>query len=265
LAKTASPLWSVLSAKISYNVIPDKNTTEGQEMAGQNSNGGIPAVLKCYGGARKPLRFLLLTLLILISAALFTPTSLAADDGHDPLLTFYYARGADPDFFNILPELIRGESMTDDTYLYALSYFHPLTTPGGLQKVFDFLRVPNTRTGIEGVVGKHNGLQHNWEVGATWQLRFAPWRLAMVRVRPAVGIGLSCAIGDPAYEDGPEHDPEKRYHLLNFNIYELEWGLQKVPAISLVTRLHHRSGIWGVIAPPLVGSNFLAVGLRYRF
>ncbi len=234
-------------------------------MARQHSNDCIPAALRQHGVAGKLVRLLLLIFLTLLAAALFASASHAADDGHYPLLTFYLARGADPDFFNILPELIRGEAMMDDTYLYALGYFHPLTTPGGLQRVFDFLRVPNTRTGIEGVVGKHNGLQHNWEVGATWQLRFAPWRLAMVRVRPAVGIGLSYAIGDPAYEDGPEDDPEKRYHLLNFNIYELEWGLQKAPAVSLVTRLHHRSGIWGVIAPPLVGSNFLAVGLRYRF
>jgi hypothetical protein len=234
-------------------------------MTGQGSGGSLPAAPRCYGVSGNPLRVLILALLTLLSAVIFATASHAADDDHAPLLTFYYGRGADPDFFNILPELVRGESMMDDTYLYALGYFHPLSTPGGLQKVFDFLRVPNTRTGFEGVVGKHAGLQHNWEAGAVWQLRFAPLRLAMVRVRPALGIGLSYAIGDPAYEDGPEDDPEKRYHLLNFNIYELEWSLEKAPAVSLVTRLHHRSGIWGVIAPPLVGSNFLAVGLRYRF
>ena len=234
-------------------------------MTGQGSGCSVPVAPRCYDVAGNPLRVLLFTLLTLLSATLFASASHAADDDHAPLLTFYYGRGADPDFFNILPELVRGESMMDDTYLYALGYFHPLSTLGGLQKVFDFLRVPNTRTGIEGVVSKHDGLQRNWEVGATWQLRFAPLRLAMVRVRPTVGVGLSYAIGDPAYEDGPENDPEKRYHLLNFNIYELEWSLEKAPAVSLVTRLHHRSGIWGVIAPPLVGSNFLAVGLRYRF
>lgn len=205
------------------------------------------------------------TILVLLSLALFTPAGHAAEADHPRLLTFYFARGADPNIFMIFPEMIRGEAVMDDAYLYALGYFHPLSTPGGLQKVFDFLRVPNTRTGVEGVAGKHNGLQHNWEAGAVWQLRFAPLRLPLIQVRPAVGIGLSYAIGNPAYEDGPKDDPEKRYHLLNFNIYELEWSLQKAPAVSLVTRIHHRSGIWGLIAPPLVGSNFLAVGLRYSF
>ena len=72
-------------------------------------------------------------------------------------MSFYFARGADPNIFEIFPEMIRGEAVMDDTYLYALGYFHPLRTPGGLQKVFDFLLVPNTRTGIEGVVVDPNG------------------------------------------------------------------------------------------------------------
>lgn len=206
-----------------------------------------------------------LSILAILSLVLYAPACHAAADKHPSQLTFYLAQGADPNIFMIFPEMIRGESLMDDTYMYALGYFHPLVTPDGLQKVFDFLRVPNTRTGVEGIVGKHNGLQHNWEADAVWQLRFAPLRLPMIRVRPAVGIGLSYAIGNPAYEDGPKDDPDKRYHLQNINIYELEWSLEKAPAVSLVTRIHHRSGIWGVIAPPLVGSNFLAVGLRYSF
>ena len=210
----------------------------------------------------KALRLPILALLLLV---LLTPAGRAAADDHPALLTLYLAQGADPNIFMIFPEMLRGESMMDGTYFTALGYFHPLATPGGLQKVFDLLRVPNTRTGVEGLVGKHRGLQHITEIGGSWQLRFAPLRLPQLWVRPSVGIGLSYALGNPAYEDGPRFDPEKRYHLLNFNIYELEWSLAKVPAVSLVTRIHHRSGIWGVIAPPVVGSNFLAVGLRYSF
>lgn len=215
--------------------------------------------------ARNPGKALRLTILTLLFGVLLAPAGRAAADDHPSQLTLYLAQGADPNIFMIFPEMLRGESMMDDSYFAALGYFHPLATPGGLQKVFDLLRVPNTQTGIEALLGKHHGRQHNTEAGAAWQLRFAPLRLPLLRVRPSVGIGLSYAIGDPAYEDGPRFDPEKRYHLLNFNIYELEWSLAKAPAVSLVTRIHHRSGIWGVIAPPVVGSNFLAVGLRYSF
>lgn len=205
-----------------------------------------------------------LPILALLFVILLSPDCHAADD-HPSQLTLYLAQGANPSIYMIFPEMLRGEPVMDDTYFAALGYFYPLATPSGLQKVFDLLQVPNTRTGIEGQVGQHHGLQHNVETGATWQLRFAPLRLPLLRVRPAAGIGLSYAIGDPSFEDGSRFDPEKRYHLLNFNIYELEWSLEKAPAVSLVTRIHHRSGIWGVIAPPLVGSNFLAVGLRYSF
>jgi hypothetical protein len=206
-----------------------------------------------------------LTIPAFLVVLLFAPAGRAAADEHSPLLTLYLAQGADPDILSIFPELLRGASVTEDTYFLALGYFQPLATPGGLQRLFELLRVPNTRTGVEGLAGKHFGLQYNVEVGAAWQLRFAPLRLARLRVRPAVGIGLSYAIGNPAYEDGPRSNPDKRYHLLNFNSYELEWSLEPLPAIALVTRIHHRSGIWGVIAPPIVGSNFLSVGLRYRF
>jgi hypothetical protein len=32
-----------------------------------------------------------------------------------------------------------------------------------------------------------------------------------------------------------------------------------------VTRIHHRSGVYGLIAPSGVGSNFVVAGLRYKF
>jgi hypothetical protein len=106
---------------------------EEQEMTGQGAGGSFPAMPKCFSVAKTPLAVLILALLTLLSAAIFSSVSHVAEDDHHPLLTFYYGRGADPDFFNILPELVRGEAMQDDTCLYALGYFHPLTTPGGLQ------------------------------------------------------------------------------------------------------------------------------------
>jgi hypothetical protein len=168
-----------------------------------------------------------LPILILLLVVLLAPACRAAAEDTPSQLTLYLAQGADPNIYMISPEMLRGEPVMDDTYFAALGYFHPLATPTALQKLFDLLHVPNTRTGIEGQLGKHHGRQHNAEAGATWQLRFAPLHLPLLRVRPAAGIGLSYAIGDPAYEDGSRFDPEKRYHLLNFNIYELEWSLEK--------------------------------------
>ncbi|GAC1604101.1 MAG: hypothetical protein NVS3B2_09260 [Ramlibacter sp.] len=69
----------------------------------------------------------------------------------------------------------------------------------------------------------------------------------------------------PTYEDGPDSDPTRRYRFQNFTAIELEGGLNQLPETSLVARIHHRSVLYGLIAPKHVGSNFLTVGIRHRF
>lgn len=77
------------------------------------------------------------------------------------------------------------------------------------------------------------------------------------------GIGLSHAFGTPSYEDGPRDDPARRYHTQLLILVNMEWKLSTATNWSLLMRVHHRSGAYGLIAPPKVGSNFLAIGLRY--
>jgi hypothetical protein len=204
-------------------------------------------------------------LLAALIALFYIPMdSLAAGD-HPRQLTLYAGQGVDSNLVDIFPKTVKGELDMDDTWLYAVGYFHPLSTPGLLQRIFDVLQIPNTRTGIDGVVGKHHGLQDNWEVDAAYQLRFAGWRLGHLGIRPGVGLGGSYALSRPGYEDGPKGRPEKRYRFQNFNTYELEWSAPDMSRLALVTRIHHRSGIYGIIAPARVGSNFLTIGLRYGF
>lgn len=207
----------------------------------------------------------LLALVVWLSLAAFPAILLAAEAEHPPQLTAYFGQGADANLVDLFPKALQGELEMENTRLYALGYFQLFTTPGLLQKAFDFLLIPNTRTGFETVVGKHQGLQHNWETDVAWQLRFAPLRLGPLDIHPSVGLGFSYALGRPTYEDGPENNPEKRYRLQNFNIYELEWSLPAASRLALVTRIHHRSGMYGIIAPRRVGSNFLTLGLRYSF
>jgi hypothetical protein len=84
-------------------------------------------------------------------------------------------------------------------------------------------------------------------------------------VNLAAGTGLSYAKRKPTYEYGPKDDLERRYRLQLLVLFELEWKLRNMDALTLATRIHHRSGLYGLIAPPLVGSNFITMGLRYRF
>lgn len=212
---------------------------------------------------KQPRIFLvLITLLCVVSS----PAVLqAAELENSSQLTFYAGRGVDSNLVDIFPKAIKGELDMDDTWLYALGYYHPLGTPGLLQSVFNVLGVSNTRTGVEAVLGRHHGLQANWETDAAWQWRFAGWTLGPLAIRPGIGLGFSYALSRPTYEDGPQGNEEKRYRFQNFNTYELEWSAPDVSRLALVTRIHHRSGMYGIIAPSRVGSNFLTVGLRYSF
>ncbi len=121
------------------------------------------------------------------------------------------------------------------------------------------------RQDIEVLMLKHHGLQHNAELGAAYLLRTPDLQMGPVGVNLAAGTGLSYAIGKPTYEDGPKDDLERRYRLQLLLLFELEWKLRNVNGLTLATRIHHRSGVYGLIAPPHVGSNFITLGLRYRF
>lgn len=45
---------------------------------------------------------------------------------------------------------------------------------------------------------------------------------------------------------------------------ELALGLPQYPQIALISRIHHRSEAYGLLANE-GGSNALAIGLKYRF
>ncbi len=117
---------------------------------------------------------------------------------------------------------------------------------------------------VEGQFGQHFGLQHHQEATLSLVLRSRqielPWTAAQVNL--AVSEGLSYALSRPAYE-GTEKG-ETPHKFLNYLAFEAEFSHPSWPGISIVPRLHHRSGIFGFIAPQGAGSNFVGVGLRFR-
>jgi len=180
-------------------------------------------------------------------------------------VSFYRGQGVDANLIHLIPDLLSGDLRYEETFFTALGYYHPLETPRVMQPVFDFFHVPNTNTGFEFILAKHNGLQHNAEVDVAYLLRFSRLSLSVISVQFSFGYGLSYAFGRPTYEDGPVEDPDARYRFQSYGAYELEWGYSADPRFGLVTRIHHRSGTYGIIAPPKVGSNFVTLGLRYSF
>lgn len=122
---------------------------------------------------------------------------------------------------------------------------------------------------VEGRVLKHFGLQEHGEVALAILIRSPQIPLpAGLSMNVAIGEGGSYALTLPKYEgsiaaEGPMAAGPRRF--LNYLPIELELSHQAWKPAHLVLAIHHRSGIWGVIAPHKTGANYLTAGLRLDF
>src|SRR6058998_3237933 len=109
---------------------------------------------------------------------------------------------------------------------------------------------------------KHFGEQDNWEFTGSVNLRWVvfPWN-RHVETTLALGEGLSWATEIPALEKADSTNTENA-QLLNYILIEVTFAIPESPW-SLVTRIHHRSGVFGLFGHS--GSNILEAGIRYRF
>lgn len=110
----------------------------------------------------------------------------------------------------------------------------------------------------EAQIYHHWGLQSLWEanlgIAARWT-RF-PWD-RWLDTSVSLGQGVSHASQRPPLED----ETRNLLHYMHFEIAVQVPGSERV---SLAGRLHHRSGGFGTYGVT-GGSNFLALGIRYRF
>jgi hypothetical protein len=115
---------------------------------------------------------------------------------------------------------------------------------------------------LEAQLGWHLRLQRHGEatLSLAWRSRDLVLPLGGLRVNVAAAEGLSYALSRPAFE-GVVNEVRPR-QFLNYLAFEFEVSHPAMPGVALVPRLHHRSGIFGLIAPQGSGSNFLGVGLR---
>ena len=121
---------------------------------------------------------------------------------------------------------------------------------------------PHIRWELEGQMQKHFGEQEHVEFASTINARWItfPWN-RYLETSVAIGGGLSVTSEVPVLE---KRDPDNSNAatLLHYLLLEAEIGLPN-SNWSLVGRVHHRSGIFGLFSHS--GSNVLAVGVRYRF
>ncbi len=123
---------------------------------------------------------------------------------------------------------------------------------------------------VEGQVAEHWGVQEYQEANVVviGRVHILPNTLP-VATSIAVGTGLSYTSTTPIIET--DEQKEKNYgttetsRLLHYLMAEAAFGITKKPKIETFVRIHHRSGIFGLMSDPHAGSNFLTGGIRVYF
>jgi hypothetical protein len=180
-------------------------------------------------------------------------------------ISIFAGQGADHNLREIPGRIIAADLAWENSYFKAVGLGKTRGTVGEGWARLEGTVFAGILRGHEVVLVQHHGMQDNAEVGAAYTLKTPDLEMGGMGVNFGSGIGLSYALGTPAYEDGPKDDPARRYRLQLLLLFDFEWRIIGLDEWSLVTRVHHRSGVYGLIAPPHVGSNFMAAGIRYRF
>lgn len=147
-----------------------------------------------------------------------------------------------------------------------VKFSSPDSYVGGLGVLKEFARNdPHVRWELEGLALQHFGLQDHLEFAASINVRWVtfPWD-AYLHTSLGFGSGLSYATEIPELEarDNPDTGSTRFLHYL---MLELTFSLPSLPRWSLVGRVHHRSGVWGLFDGVGRASNVLVGGLRYQF
>ena len=157
-----------------------------------------------------------------------------------------------PDVFSDIV-LSPWDTRTESIYLLSGSYNRRLTT------VLNHLDIE-----VEGGLGRRFGDNNSAEAYAALGLRWRafPWNdflttsFAVYPIGPSYVANLSSA---EVSKDG------KSANWLNFFSIELTVAAPSMPELEVLFRLHHRSGVFGLINGSTNGADFLSVGARYRF
>jgi hypothetical protein len=174
----------------------------------------------------------------------------------DAVAVFAMAK-ADSRLPRIPDRLITARLDIDPAYLVSVAGSH-VVVPS-----FSFLRGASLE--LEAQYLQHVRGQTNGEVTAAAVLRSPELGLfGGTSANVAWGNGLSHAIGRPRLEQGRGgvrgvDTVRTQYHMS----FELELSDTSEPDVHLVFRLHHRSGIYGLISPDYTGSNYVGAGLRF--
>ncbi|HMV80629.1 MAG TPA: hypothetical protein PK453_23445 [Leptospiraceae bacterium] len=177
----------------------------------------------------------------------------------------YFAYGGQFTATDLMPILFRQSTDYKDSYIAVL----------GANRETDFrIRFFQFETELNAV--KHFGEMNHFEGNGLYSARVK--NLFYLPMSFAFGEGLSIASENPRLENKSKGIYFENYqfliqskgiesrNILNFIMVELDYGLSKSFYDSKIfMRIHHRSGVFGLLCPPdpACGSNFVSYGIKF--
>jgi len=175
-------------------------------------------------------------------------------------LTGYVSRWANADLLDVPGRSFTGNLTFENSNFVGAGLARVIVPPFSIPVPGTGFAFHGNRLELEGQVLRHFGDQSHWEGTITLMFRTGQIPLfSGLSVNLAVGEGLSYASERPRLEGSFRVEPSR---FLNYLAFEAEFSHASLPGVYFVPRVHHRSGIFGVIAPRESGSNFIGAGLR---
>jgi capsular polysaccharide export protein len=169
-------------------------------------------------------------------------------------ISLFGGKSVDSNLIDFPKKVISNDLEIEQHKIIGIAYQQKIQTPVILGKA---------NSHIEYIFANHSP-KDLIETVIAYNIQTPSFAISSVHMRLGFSLGLSYLHGTPIFEDGTKDEPSKKYQLLNYNAYEVSL-LDTEDKDSVFLRLHHRSGVYGLIAPQHVGSNFITIGLRKYF
>ncbi len=156
---------------------------------------------------------------------------------------------------------IKGHLEFEGHKLTGIGYQKDVAHPSFIANSLDYFGINYAKSSLELMAVQHYPQHSLLENVVAYHIKSRPFDWSWTKLTLGFSIGLSYVYGTPAFDDGSKDASNKKYRLLNYNAYEASFWNQKEDA-AVFFRIHHRSGMYGLIAPEGVGSNFLTLGIK---
>jgi hypothetical protein len=183
--------------------------------------------------------------------------------------TVYGDIWAHTNLYSLPLEAAQRDVRTAEAYFVGVGLGYALIPSFSVPLLFCECRVEGLSLELEGKFGRHFGLQDHSESVLVLMLRSPQLQLlGGFSINWALGEGVSYAHSLPKFEGSVAAEGSKASgprQFLNYLAYEVELTHERLKNWHFVLNVHHRSGIWGVIAPQRTGANYIGGGIRFDF